>query len=541
MAANYIVINSKFKPFSYAEMLQPVKAATEAHQKLEDEYADLATKANVWEGMANEQSDPYAYKMYKTYADDLEKRAGQLAREGLNPASRQEMLQMKQRYSSDIVPIEQAYKRRQELADAQREALTKDSTMMFSRNAASLSLDDLMRDPSLTYTPYSGATIVNQATVAAKNFAKDLRENPRKWSRILGGQYFETAMKTGFTREEILKAVQGDDDASPILRKIMDDVVASSGIADWNDPDALRRAYEYAGQGIWSALGETTYDVKSNKAYDYAGANPPKGDEPVPDNSLPYRTVPRTIIDPSVKTSQLDSDKKFLEEIMKDPSKLDEVVEVTEEEAKKIFYPGFMGTLPKYYPNQKRLTDIGNTYGNIKVEWKDGKYVGGNLQDAIDKIDKAIKSSAVREQIYLPNITDSSLMVGQLKENARSIAGLSDDGDTGLRTIKGDKIGKDELNKYFTGDSNVAFDPKANSFYIISTNKDDETVVAKLDTEVFDNYLRGFRDAQNLIQWYLKNGNTEKAEEQIGYLMTAFLNQSQTMEKRQSTTTSKAM
>lgn len=541
MAANYIVINSKFKPFSYAEMLQPVKAATEAHQKLEDEYADLATKANVWEGMANEQSDPYAYKMYKTYADDLEKRAGQLAREGLNPASRQEMLQMKQRYSSDIVPIEQAYKRRQELADAQREALTKDSTMMFSKNAASLSLDDLIKDPSLTYTPYSGATLVNQATVAAKNFAKDLRENPRKWSKILQGQYFETAMKTGFTKEEILKAIRGDEDASPILRKIMDDVVASSGIADWNDPNALRRAYEYVGQGIWSALGETTYDVKSNKAYDYAmqAAKSSKGDEPTPDNSLPYRTVPRTIIDPSVKTSQLDSDRKFLEEIIKDPSKLNKEVKV--EHPEEVFYPGGTGTLPHYYPNQDRLTAIGNTYGGIKIEWKDGKLVGGNIQDIIDKINKGIASSAVREQIYLPNITDSSLMIKQLKENVRSIAGLSDNDDTGLRTIKGDKIGSDELNKYFTDDSNVAFDPKANSFYIISTNKDDETVVAKLDTEVFDDYLRGFRDAQNHIQKALQEGDTETANELIGYMMTAFLNKSQTMEKRQSTTTTKDM
>ena len=47
MAANYIVINSKFKPFSYAEMLQPVQMATLAHQEIENEYADLATKANV--------------------------------------------------------------------------------------------------------------------------------------------------------------------------------------------------------------------------------------------------------------------------------------------------------------------------------------------------------------------------------------------------------------------------------------------------------------------------------------------------------------
>src|SRR5574344_425465 len=109
MAANYIVINSKFKPFSYAEMLQPVQMATLAHQEVENEYAELATKANVWDEMANEQTDPYAYKMYKTYSNDIEEQAGQLAREGLNAASRRDMLNMRARYSKEITPIEQAY------------------------------------------------------------------------------------------------------------------------------------------------------------------------------------------------------------------------------------------------------------------------------------------------------------------------------------------------------------------------------------------------------------------------------------------------
>jgi hypothetical protein len=37
----------------------------------------------------------------------------------------------------------------------------------------------------------------------------------------------------------------------------MDDVVGSSKIATWKDPEALRRAYEYVGQGLWSGVGET--------------------------------------------------------------------------------------------------------------------------------------------------------------------------------------------------------------------------------------------------------------------------------------------
>ena len=267
MAANYIVINSKFKPFSYAEMLQPVQMATLAHQEVENEYADLATKANVWDEMANEQTDPYAYKMYKTYSNDLEEQAGQLAREGLTPASRQNMLRMKQRYSSDIVPIEQAYKRRQELIDEQRKLLSQDNTLMFDRNASMLSLDDLIKNPQLTYQSYSGATLAKQVGTAVQNLAKNMRENPRKWRDILDKQYFETIMQHGYRPEEIIQVLQNDPNASSVLKGIVEDAVGSSNIANWGDKATLDRAYEYARQGLWNAVGETQYQTLQNQDY----------------------------------------------------------------------------------------------------------------------------------------------------------------------------------------------------------------------------------------------------------------------------------
>ena len=267
MPANYIVINSKFKPFSYAEMRQSVQMATLAHQEVENEYADLATKANVWDEMANEQTDPYAYKMYKTYSNDLEEQAGQLAREGLTPASRQNMLRMKQRYSSDIIPIEQAYKRRQELVDEQRKLLAQDNTLMFDKNASMLSLDDLIKNSQLTYQSYSGATLAKQVGTAAQNLVKQMRENPRKWSSILHGQYFETMMRKGYTPEEIILTSSNDPNAPKELRTIIEDAVGSSNIASWGDKDTLNRAYEYARQGLWNAVGETQYQTLQNQSY----------------------------------------------------------------------------------------------------------------------------------------------------------------------------------------------------------------------------------------------------------------------------------
>ena len=66
--ANYsLVIDSHFKPFSYAEMLAPVQAATQAHQELESAYSDLSTKANIWDKMAGETTDQKAHDIYQKY------------------------------------------------------------------------------------------------------------------------------------------------------------------------------------------------------------------------------------------------------------------------------------------------------------------------------------------------------------------------------------------------------------------------------------------------------------------------------------------
>lgn len=263
--ANYsLVINSQFKPFSYQEMLAPTLMATQAHQELENQYGELATKASVWEEMANEQADPYAYKMYKTYANDLEEQAGQLAREGLNAASRRDMLNMRARYSKEITPIEQAYTARQKQAEEQQKALLQDPTLMLSRRASITSLDDYIRNPQLAYESYSGKLITAQAASAASALAKEMQEKPRKWRSILGNSYYETMMQKGFSSQAVLQAIQDNPNAAPQLTRIVENAINSSGVRNWGDQATIARAIDYAKQGLWSAVGETQYQTLDN-------------------------------------------------------------------------------------------------------------------------------------------------------------------------------------------------------------------------------------------------------------------------------------
>lgn len=278
--ANYsLILNAPFKPFSYQEMVAPVLAATQAHQAVEEDYANLTAAANTVAGKANEQTDPYAYKMYKTYADDLANRADQLLRYGLNATSRRDMLNMRARYGNEIAPIDAAYKRREALADEQRKMSAQNPTMLYEREAKYMSLDDFIKNPSLDYgNQYSGALLAQQVGQAAANIAKEARdseEGRRKLRRILPYQY-ELVQQHGFSREAVMNAILNSPDADKILTGLVDSAITTSGVghldeygnptADgWGDLKTRRRAYDYARQGLWNAIGQTQYQMVADE------------------------------------------------------------------------------------------------------------------------------------------------------------------------------------------------------------------------------------------------------------------------------------
>lgn len=273
---NYsLILNTRFNPFSYQEMVAPVLAATQAHQAVEEDYANLTAAANTVAGKANEQTDPYAYKMYKTYSDDLANRADQLLRYGLNATSRRDMLNMRARYGNEIAPIDAAYKRREALADEQRKMSAQNPTMLYEREAKYMSLDDFIKNPSLDYgNQYSGALLAQQVGQAAANIAKEARdseEGRRKLRRILPYQY-ELVQQHGFSREAVMNAILNSPDADKILTGLVDSAITTSGVghldeygnptADgWGDLQTRRRAYDYARQGLWNAIGQTQYQM----------------------------------------------------------------------------------------------------------------------------------------------------------------------------------------------------------------------------------------------------------------------------------------
>lgn len=539
MANFSFVSGAKFRPFSYSEMLVPLQQATTAQMQLEDAYGELGTKADVFDRMANEQTDPQAYAMYKQYSNDLAAQAESLAKQGLTPASRQGLIDMKRRYSSEIVPIEQAYKRRQELVDEQRKLQAQDSTLLFDRPASTLSLDELISNPALSPQSYSGALLSKQVGTAAQNLAKEVRENPRKWRTILGNQYYETIMQKGFRPEEIMQAVQNNPEASPILQGIVEDAVGSSGIKNWNDENILNRAYDYARQGLWNAVGETQYQQLSNKAYDYAMqerlAATKKGKTEGTQSKV-FRAVPKTKVDGDKKTTELNDELKFIQQLRANPELINEVSKRRAGVHDPDRLLGTRGNLQysqykdeDYKPNAERLQQIIKKYG-----MKDG-----SMDQLEQKLQADIRSSAVRDFIYKPDITQSDLISQVIKENARTLGAATE--STGLYELdnnrKGDPIKLKNISDYFTGDNDISYDPEVG--LIINATKEGKTKSAVIDPELIDDADRNVSGYMKNINVLLENGYDVEAQKYIETMMNYIYGKFNTLAKRQSNTDSK--
>lgn len=260
-----LVIGSKFRPFSYSEMLAPIEAATTEHRAIEEGLGEMSAKAGMWDKLANQQSDPIAYAQYKTYADDLTKQADLLARQGLTPESRRGLLDMKRRYSNEITPIEVAATKREELTKAQREAIQKDPSLMFNIDYGTASLDDLINNPNATYNTISGSELSKRASMMASNLAKTIQENPQ-YQSILGGQYFQQMQQLGYTPQQVMQTIMNDPNAPSELKQVADTVWQEAGLDTW-DQATQTRARDYINAGLYDAIGTQKFDTQGNRAF----------------------------------------------------------------------------------------------------------------------------------------------------------------------------------------------------------------------------------------------------------------------------------
>ncbi len=259
-----LVINSRFRPFTYDEMVKPLVQYKEAYDKVEQDYSNLVAQTEAWKDIATQENSPEAYAMYKEYSDRLNAVVDDFSK-GMNMSNRRALIGMKRDYAKNIVPIATAAKRRDVLADEQRKAELQNPTMMWQRKASDMSLDDFIHNPSADYgNSYSGAALSAQVAAGAGALAKEFRENPEKMRKLVGGDYYEYAKQRGFSSEAVLATIMNSPNASPVLTQLIESSIDSTGIREWGDNATLEQAYNYARQGLWNAVGQDETQLVQN-------------------------------------------------------------------------------------------------------------------------------------------------------------------------------------------------------------------------------------------------------------------------------------
>lgn len=165
------------------------------------------------------------------------------------------MLDLRSRYAREITPIEQAWAERDRQIKVQQEMMLKDPTHMYRVNAGQIGLRNYMTGNYDALTDnYSGALLTQQVGQAASNLKSALMDRSKLKGLGLPYQY-ERMVQYGATPEQVMQAMSKDPKALPILNKMVDDVLDSSGIRSWNNEDILKKAEAFARQGLYNAIG----------------------------------------------------------------------------------------------------------------------------------------------------------------------------------------------------------------------------------------------------------------------------------------------
>lgn len=263
MAKNYsLIVNSTFNPYSLQELLPIYQANAQAQYQAEEAFSQLQMKADQWEKLANNAQDADVYNTYKAYSNQLKAAADDILNNGINTASRRNLMNMRAQYVSNIIPIEEAYNKRQQQAQVLWQARLQDPTLI-AQDPSELGLSYYMKNPTYTPQSYSGKLLTAQSTQAAQNLAKTL-SSYGKGEPI--DSYTNTFIqKHGLTRNDIQKYLNGETTATnKVLSAIYQQVYDSSQIGNWANENQKRQAANFIKQGMWSAIGQDTVQAMEN-------------------------------------------------------------------------------------------------------------------------------------------------------------------------------------------------------------------------------------------------------------------------------------
>lgn len=265
-----IVVNSRFNPFTYEQLVKPLEDYTKAYKEVEDQYAGLAEQTETFRDIAARDINSESYKMFNKYATDLKAVTDNFSN-GMTLANRRQLLNLKRRYAKEIAPIARADAARQDFLKYKRDVMSKDNSVMF--RVENPSVDDFLHGNTVSEDYISGKDIIARTSAKSEALGKSLFSDP-EFRSILGGQQYQVIQQNGMT-PEALSLVVNDQLNNPNIsealraklqgfRTIIDDELNS--VSDWGD-DVKQQVLNNATTGIYAGLAKPTYNYVADGEY----------------------------------------------------------------------------------------------------------------------------------------------------------------------------------------------------------------------------------------------------------------------------------
>ena len=188
-----LTVNSKFRPFSYDELVKPLVQYKQAYDEVEKDYSTLAAQTEAWKDIATQENNPEAYAMYKKYSDELNTLTDDFSK-GMNINNRSQLMAMKKRYASEITPIAKADAALKEANKYRDTIYAKDPNAIFYKDRYS-SLDDFLHGKTADNSYISGTQVTSRTAARAQ---------------AVGTQLYNKYIAEGMKPNEAMAAIQSD-------------------------------------------------------------------------------------------------------------------------------------------------------------------------------------------------------------------------------------------------------------------------------------------------------------------------------------------
>ena len=252
-----IVINSKFRPFSYDEMVRPLAQYKEAYDKVEQDYSNLTLQTEMFKDIVNQSVSPEAYKMYRRYSDDLTRVTDDFSK-GMNISNRRAIMEMRRRYAQDITPIANA----DAAMKAANELRIKAGPDAIFEVGQYNSLDQFLHGKTANNN-YTSREALTKKTAAMTEAAMAEALKDPEFDKAMGDQFWLITQHTGGSYEDLMAAIANNPVAQNRFAQIKQKVMADAGIDRYDT--AGRMAIEDAvNTGLYAGLDKPVRTFQAN-------------------------------------------------------------------------------------------------------------------------------------------------------------------------------------------------------------------------------------------------------------------------------------